>query len=111
MGTKEAEQIVLDVTTKVYRRQLFDAVKSGALDGAASPASVLQSICEKLQLAPEAGAYTRSLLSSTLAMSDTQNTLHTIKTPSHPLYMGYTIPKRTPYPIKSAQVELRSERV
>ena len=35
---------------------MFDAVKSGALDGAASPASVLQSICEKLQLAPEVAA-------------------------------------------------------
>jgi len=33
------------------------------------------------------------------------------KHPKHPLNMGYTTPKRTPYPIESAQVELRSERV
>jgi hypothetical protein len=36
------------------------------------------------------------------------NTLHTINIP---LNMGCTIPTHTPYPIKSAQVELRSERV
>jgi hypothetical protein len=40
-----------------------------------------------------------------------KNTLHTLHTPSHPLNMGYAIPTRTPYPIKSAPVELRSERV
>ena len=40
-----------------------------------------------------------------------KNTLHTINTPSHPLSTGYTIPTRTPYTMKSAQVELRSERV
>jgi len=39
------------------------------------------------------------------------NTLHTLHTPSDPLITGYTIPTRTPYPIQSAQVELRSERV
>ena len=41
----------------------------------------------------------------------------TIKHPTHPKYLkhafntGYTTPMRTPYPIQSAQVELRSERV
>jgi len=39
------------------------------------------------------------------------NTLHTLNTPSHPLNMGYTTPTRTPYPIQSAQVELKSGRV
>lgn len=56
MGNKEAEQIVLDATTKVYREQLRDAVKSGALDDAESPAKVLQSICEKLQFPPDVAA-------------------------------------------------------
>ena len=56
MGNKEAEGIVLDVTTKVYREQLREAVKSGALDNAESPAAVLQSICEKLQFPPEVAA-------------------------------------------------------
>jgi hypothetical protein len=40
-----------------------------------------------------------------------KNNLHTINTPKHPLNTGYTIITRTPYPIKSARVELRSERV
>jgi len=33
------------------------------------------------------------------------------KHPTHPLDTGYTTPTRTPYPIKSAQVERRSEGV
>mgnify|MGYP002860110985 CR=1 FL=1 len=56
MGNKEAEDVVIDVTTKVYREQLRDAVKSGALDDAESPASVLQKICEALQFPPEIAA-------------------------------------------------------
>jgi hypothetical protein len=56
MGNKEAEDVVIDVTTTVYREQLRDAVKSGALDAAESPAAVLQSICEKLQFPPETAA-------------------------------------------------------
>jgi len=40
-----------------------------------------------------------------------KNPLHTLNTPYHPLYTGYAIPTRTLYPIKSAQVELKSERV
>ena len=56
MGNKEAEDVVIDVTTKVYREQLRDAVKSGALADAESPASVLQKICEALQFPPEIAA-------------------------------------------------------
>jgi len=56
MGNKEAEDVVIEVTTKVYREQLRDAVKSGALDNAESPASVLQKICEALQFPPEIAA-------------------------------------------------------
>ena len=56
MGNKEAEDVVIDVTTKVYREQLRDAVKSGALDDAESPAAVLQKICEALQFPPEIAA-------------------------------------------------------
>jgi hypothetical protein len=56
MGNKEAEDVVIDVTTKVYREQLRDAVKSGALDNAESPAAVLQKICEALQFPPEIAA-------------------------------------------------------
>tara|TARA_B110000977_G_scaffold141755_1_gene179836 strand:+ start:25709 stop:28657 length:2949 start_codon:yes stop_codon:yes gene_type:complete len=56
MGNKEAEDVVIEVTTKVYRGQLRDAVKSGALDKAESPAGVLQKICEALQFPPEIAA-------------------------------------------------------
>ena len=38
-------------------------------------------------------------------------TLHTLNTPYHPLDTGYTTPTRTPYPIQSAEVELKSGRV
>jgi hypothetical protein len=40
-----------------------------------------------------------------------ETTLHTLNTRQHPLNTGYTTPTRTPYPIQSAQVDLRSERV
>jgi hypothetical protein len=40
-----------------------------------------------------------------------QNTVHTLNTPYHTLNTGYTTPTRTPYPIQSAQVELRCGRV
>jgi len=37
-----------------------------------------------------------------------KTTLHTLDTPKHPLNTGWTTPARSPYPINSAQVELRS---
>jgi len=40
-----------------------------------------------------------------------KDTLHTLNTPYHPLNTGYTTPTRTPYPIESAQVELKRGRV
>ena len=40
-----------------------------------------------------------------------KNTLHTLNTPSYPLNTGHTTSTRIPYPIKNAQVELRSDRV
>jgi len=40
-----------------------------------------------------------------------KNTLHTLNTPYQPLNTGHTTHTRTPYPIQSAQVELRGERV
>ena len=59
----------------------------------------------------EAGSYTRSLFSSTRAVSDTQKHPTHPKHPLTPLTKGYTTPTRTPYLTQSAQVELRSERV
>jgi len=40
-----------------------------------------------------------------------KSTPHTPNASSHPLNTGYTILTRTPYPIRSAQVELKSGRV
>jgi len=40
-----------------------------------------------------------------------KNTLHTLIIPEHLLLTGYRTPTRTPYPIQSAQVEVRSGRV
>jgi len=40
-----------------------------------------------------------------------KSTLHTLHTPQHLLNMGLRTPTRTPCPMKSAQVEPRSERV
>jgi hypothetical protein len=39
-----------------------------------------------------------------------ENTLHTLNTPQHPFNTGCTTPTRTPYPLQSAQVELKSGR-
>ena len=40
-----------------------------------------------------------------------ENTLRTLNTPQYPLNTSYTAPMRTPYPILSAQVELKCGRV
>ena len=40
-----------------------------------------------------------------------EKTLHTLNTPYHLLNTGCIAPTRTPYPIQSAQVELKSGRV
>jgi hypothetical protein len=61
---------------------------------------------------PGAQGLTLVHFSAQLEPSLTQeNTLHTLNTHSHPLNTGCTTPARTPYPIQSAQVELKSGRV
>ena len=56
MGNKEADDIILKSTTASYRMALRDAVKSGKLDQAESPAKVLQAMCEGLRFPPEVAA-------------------------------------------------------
>jgi hypothetical protein len=60
-----------------------------------------------------AGAFTLVHFSAQLKPCVSQeNTLHVLHTPfKHPLNTGYTTSTRTPCPIQSAQVELRSGRV
>uniref|UniRef100_A0A2P2LUV1 Uncharacterized protein n=3 Tax=Rhizophora mucronata TaxID=61149 RepID=A0A2P2LUV1_RHIMU len=48
LGKREAEAITLDVTSKVYRKRLAQAVSSGDLEFANSKAAFLQNLCEEL---------------------------------------------------------------
>ncbi|CDP09261.1 unnamed protein product [Coffea canephora] len=53
LGMREAESIKLEVTSKVYHRQLAQAVSSGDLAAADSKAAYLQNLCEELQFDAE----------------------------------------------------------
>ncbi|XP_010256257.1 PREDICTED: protein TIC110, chloroplastic-like [Nelumbo nucifera] len=53
LGKREAEAIMLDVTSKVYRRRLSQAVSSGELEAADSKAAYLQNLCDELYFDPE----------------------------------------------------------
>ena len=59
----------------------------------------------------QAGSYTRSLLAQLEPCLTQQSTLHTLKPLNAPLTRATQSLTYTPYPTKSAQVELRSERV
>ncbi|KAL3517987.1 hypothetical protein ACH5RR_020576 [Cinchona calisaya] len=48
LGTREAESIKLEVTSKVYRKRLAQAVSSGDLAATDSKAAYLQNLCEEL---------------------------------------------------------------
>jgi len=68
-------------------------------------------IGSRYALQREAGAYTRSLSAQLEPCLTHKNTIHTLNSLSYPLNTGYTILTRIPYPMKSAQVELSSERM
>ncbi|XP_059659856.1 protein TIC110, chloroplastic isoform X2 [Cornus florida] len=53
LGKREAESITLDVTSKVYRKRLGQAVSSGDLEGADSKAAFLQNLCDELCFDPQ----------------------------------------------------------
>ncbi|KAK9154075.1 hypothetical protein Sjap_001555 [Stephania japonica] len=53
LGKREAGVITVEVTSKVYRRRLSQAVSSGALEAADSKASFLQNLCEELHFDPQ----------------------------------------------------------
>lgn len=54
LGNREAEDIMLDVTMKVYRKRLAQAAAAGGeLDQASSKASFLQGLCDDLRFDPE----------------------------------------------------------
>uniref|UniRef100_A0A803MW62 Chloroplast inner envelope protein n=1 Tax=Chenopodium quinoa TaxID=63459 RepID=A0A803MW62_CHEQI len=53
LGKREAESIMMDVTSKVYRKLLSQAFSSGNLDAAESKANYLQNMCDQLRFDPE----------------------------------------------------------
>ena len=53
LGKQEAEVIVLDVTSKVYRKQLAQSVSRGDLVAAQSKAEFLQNLCDDLHFDPQ----------------------------------------------------------
>ncbi|PKA59631.1 Protein TIC110, chloroplastic [Apostasia shenzhenica] len=53
LGNREADAILLDITSKVYRRRLSQAVSSGDLGAAPSKASFLQNLCDELHFDPQ----------------------------------------------------------
>ncbi|XP_058747968.1 protein TIC110, chloroplastic [Vicia villosa] len=53
LGKREAEAILLDVTTKVYRKRLGQTVSSGELELADSKAAFLQNLCDELRFDPQ----------------------------------------------------------
>ncbi|KAL4010682.1 hypothetical protein IC575_027693 [Cucumis melo] len=52
LGKREAENITLDVTSKVYRKRLSQSVSGGDLEMADSKAAFLQNLCEELHFDP-----------------------------------------------------------
>ncbi|KAK6246772.1 hypothetical protein QUC31_018337 [Theobroma cacao] len=53
LGNKEAEAIILDVTSKVYQKRLSEVFQSGDLEMADSKAAFLQNLCEELHFDPQ----------------------------------------------------------
>ncbi|KAL2899358.1 hypothetical protein RDABS01_024440 [Bienertia sinuspersici] len=53
LGNREAESIMMDVTSKVYRKLLGQAFSSGELEAADSKAAYLQKLCDQLHFDPE----------------------------------------------------------
>ncbi|TKY47229.1 TIC110 protein [Spatholobus suberectus] len=53
LGKRESEAITLDVTSKVYRKKLAQAVSGGALEMADSKAAFLQKLCDELHFDPQ----------------------------------------------------------
>lgn len=53
LGNRETEQIMLEITTKVYRRRLSQVVGGGDLEAAPSKAVFLQNLCDELRFDPQ----------------------------------------------------------
>lgn len=53
LGKREAEAIILDITSKAYRKRLAQAVTGGDLEMADSKAAFLQNICDELHFDPQ----------------------------------------------------------
>ncbi|CAA6660590.1 unnamed protein product [Spirodela intermedia] len=53
LGKREVETIMVDITSKAYRKRLSQAVTSGSLEAAPSKAAFLQTLCDELRFDPQ----------------------------------------------------------
>lgn len=53
LGKREAEAIMLDVTSRVYRKKLAQAVSGGSLEMTDSKETFLQKLCDELHFDPQ----------------------------------------------------------
>jgi len=53
LGKREAEAISIEITSKVYRKQLAQAAADGELEMADSKAAFLQNLCDQLHFDPQ----------------------------------------------------------
>lgn len=58
LGKREAEAIMLDIASKVYRRRLSQAFSGGDLEAAPSKAAFLQNLCDELHFDPQKASET-----------------------------------------------------
>ncbi|XP_078435270.1 translocon at the inner envelope membrane of chloroplasts 110 [Wolffia australiana] len=52
LGKREVETIMVEVTSKAYKKRLSQAVTSGSLEAASSKAALLQTLCDDLHFDP-----------------------------------------------------------
>lgn len=56
LSPKEVDAVRGEVVSKMYRKLLREEVQSGRLEAAESPATVLQTLCDKVHYAPQQAA-------------------------------------------------------
>lgn len=56
LSSKEVDAVRSEVVSRMYRKLLREAVQSGRLEAAESPATVLQALCDTVHYAPQQAA-------------------------------------------------------
>ncbi|KAK8964807.1 hypothetical protein KSP40_PGU014691 [Platanthera guangdongensis] len=76
LGNREADAIMIEITAKVYRKRLSQAVSSGDLEAASSKAAFLEDLCDELHFDPQKLAkYTKEIYRQKLQQSVTAGEL------------------------------------